>query len=198
MEDSVMRVWYFCKNAKEVGARHDDIGSFVYDHSQGCPKILDALRLDQGKYHLCYGELQGRITANPVEGVSGLGIFEAPRRVCFAEKDVFDEVRRFAKKCARDVMHLWNVPNSVKQYLCNDSFDQAEADKAHSDVIARLNGNAHGNDDALDAALCTAQKGQEYNAIRHAIYAQHKDFHAVRDVLNDEFERLMKAKLGIK
>ena len=97
-------------------------------------------------------------------------------KVCYRHReyykgvDVTDILRKFAKQCALDVIHLWNAPQVVVDYLNSDSEELRDA--------ARGAGRGAGRGAAWDAARDAARGaawGAAWDAARGAAWgAQEK------------------------
>ena len=58
--------------------------------------------------------------------------------------DVSDILRRFARMCALDVIHLWDAPDIVRKFLHTaDAWDYAARDAARAFIGARQNKRLH-------------------------------------------------------
>jgi len=71
--------------------------------------VFDAVRYAPGSV-LCRVEVDGTILRDTDKLV-------ASRRRIVARMDATDLLRLFARQCASDVLHLWDAPDVVRQYL---------------------------------------------------------------------------------
>lgn len=74
-----------------------------------CKRLIDALGYAPGPI-LCKVELGGTIIHDLDKSV-------ATERTVVAMADVSDVLRDFARRCALDVIHLWDAPDVVVRYL---------------------------------------------------------------------------------
>ena len=74
-----------------------------------CKRLIDALGYAPGPI-LCKVELGGTIIHDLDKSV-------ATERTVVAMADVSDVLRDFARRCALDVVHLWDAPDVVVRYL---------------------------------------------------------------------------------
>jgi hypothetical protein len=113
-------------------------------HASLCP--FDALTYAPGGT-LCLVDLEemgnaGRHTDKVV----------ARRRRIVARVDAAPLLRQFARQCASDVLHLWDAPDIVKQYLATGGEALRAAARAAASAAAR----AAASDAAWDAARAAA------------------------------------------
>jgi hypothetical protein len=130
--------------------------------------ILDALHYAPGSI-ICRVEVCGEI-------IHGNDKLVASERTILWR--VSDEriLRKFARMCALDVMHLWDAPDIVVQYLKNgdESIRGAARDAADAADAAGSAAGAAARDAARDAAWAAA-----WDATRDAAWAAARD--AARD-----------------
>ena len=72
-------------------------------------RIIDALKYAPGPI-ICRVELQGRILHDTDKSVAYV-------RHVISTFDATKTLRRFARLCALDVIHLWDAPDVVRKYL---------------------------------------------------------------------------------
>ncbi|HEX3587822.1 MAG TPA: hypothetical protein VH024_17615 [Candidatus Angelobacter sp.] len=108
----------------------------------GSRRLIDALQYAPGTT-LCYVECDGEIIERDDKLVS-------TRRRILWRFDATDVLRQFARQCALDVAHLWNMPDVMRKYL--ETGDESKRFAAL--VAARTAGTAA---DATWAATWAAQ-----------------------------------------
>ena len=117
-------------------------------HASRCP--LDALQYAPGGT-LCLVELGGTI-------VEGNDKVVATRRKIIKRVDLTDTLRYFARMQALSVVHLWNAPQVVLDFLMtgDESLRDAARDAAMAAAMAAA--RAAARDAARDAAWAAARK----------------------------------------
>ncbi len=111
-------------------------------------QILDALKYAPGST-ICRVELSGKVKHDPDKMV-------ASERVILWRIDGEDLLRRFARRCALDVIHLWDAPKVVLEYLKT------------GDEELRGDAGAAARDSAWDAGAAGAAAWAARNAARAA------------------------------
>ena len=105
------------------------------------------------------------------------------RRLIVARFDATDILRAFARQCALDVIHLWDAPQVVRDYLTgDDSLRDAARDAARAAWAAR-----DAAWDAASAASWTAAWAARDAAWDAAMAAQRERF---ARLVADEFARM--------
>ncbi len=119
-----MKAWYFSEASKKL--RYDDnreIAIGVTHKIEGAPvpcqnglhgsvKLMDALKYAPGPV-VWEVELGGDIVAHE----DGDKLAATERTYLRGGIDITDTLRAFARRCALDVIHLWDAPEIVKRYL---------------------------------------------------------------------------------
>ena len=108
--------------------------------------ILDALEYAPGN-HIWRVELQGKIEHGDDKSV-------ASERKALWGLNAEEVLRRFARRCALDVVHLWDVPSVVIRYL--KTGDETPAAGAAAGAAAWAAAGAAAGDAAWAAAWATA------------------------------------------
>lgn len=93
-------------------------------------RALDSLQYAPGPY-LCRVECFGKI-------VHGNDKLVCSKRKVIWQADATDTLRAFARRCASDVLHLWDAPEIVKEYLATGH----ESKRAAAWSAARAAANA--------------------------------------------------------
>ena len=116
-----MTYYHFINNNKRLGYGDDRIVKVGRTYKVGCQPVLcesglhaskrliDALRYAPGPI-LCKVELGGTI-------IFGDDKVVATERTVVAMADVSEILRKFARLCALDVIHLWEAPEVVRKFL---------------------------------------------------------------------------------
>lgn len=105
-------------------------------------RLLDALRYAPGAV-VCRVECDGEI-------VRGEDKFVCRSRRVLWVLDATAMLRAFARQCALDVAHLWEMPDVVRRYL--ETGDQSLRSAAEDAALAYASEASVAADDALDAA----------------------------------------------
>ena len=140
-----MKAWHFVNESLRDGSPipadgeklvHD--GELIMCESglHASERIIDALKYAPGNT-ICRVELSGEIETDTGKCV-------ASERTILWRVDGEDLLREFARKCALDVIHLWDAPSVVREYL--ETGDESKRDAAW----------AAARDAAWDAAGATA------------------------------------------
>ncbi len=115
------------------------------------------------------------------------------RRLIVARFDATDILRAFARQCALDVIHLWDAPQVVRDYLTgDDSLRDAARDDAWAARAAAWAARAAARDAAWDAAR------DARDAAWDAAWDAARD--AARDAQRERFARLVAdefARMGV-
>lgn len=113
--------WHFCREDMRLGygdGRQIKIGETITVEGDielcrhglhASKKLIDALQYAPGPI-LCKVELGGNV-------INGADKVVASERTVVAYADCTDVLREFARKCALDVIHLWDAPEVVESYL---------------------------------------------------------------------------------
>jgi len=116
-----MKAWHFAQENRRLGYNDGRLirkgqwlvhrGPLVMCESglHASKRIIDALKYASGSV-ICRVELGGEIVHGEDKSV-------AERRQCLWYIDGTDLLRKFARMCALDVIHLWDAPDIVIQYL---------------------------------------------------------------------------------
>jgi hypothetical protein len=172
-----MKAWHFVSDTLRDGRPVPADGEVLVHEGQlklcasglhASKNILDALHYAPGST-ICRVEVCGEI-------IHGNDKLVASERTILWR--VSDEriLRKFARMCALDVMHLWDAPDIVVQYLKNgdESIRGAARDAADAADAAGSAAGAAARDAARDAAWAAA-----WDATRDAAWAAARD--AARD-----------------
>ena len=89
---------------------------------------FDALKYSPGNT-LCLVELGGTILHDTDKSV-------ATKRKILARVDAEDMLRTFARRCALDVIHLWDAPDIVREYLETGDERKRAAARAAAEAAA--------------------------------------------------------------
>ena len=113
-----------------------------------CPDAFDALQYAPGEL-LHQVELDGEIIehGNPVDK------YAAQKRRIIASIDATEILRLFARRVALDVIHLWDAPPIVREYL--ETGDESKRN------AARAAASAAASDAAWDAAWAAARAAKQ-------------------------------------
>ena len=122
--------------------------------------ILDALRYSPGPI-ICRVEVGGKIIHDTDKVVA-----EKRRVLWWIDGD--DLLWRYARRCALDVIHLWDAPEAVVKYLKTGDESLRDAARAAAWDAARDAARA-----ARDAAMAAVRKKQERRLLR-MIYEEKK------------------------
>ena len=155
-----MKAWYFSKVSKKlrygdnreiaIGVTHKIEGAPVpCEHGlHGSVKLADALKYAPGPV-IWEVELGGVI----VEHEDGDKLAATERTYLRGGIDIADTLYSFARRCALDVIHLWDAPEIVRQYLeTGDESIRAAARDAARDAASDTAWDA-----ARDAASASAR-----------------------------------------
>ena len=130
---------------KACPTQHDLAHGFGGLHASAHP--YDALQYAPGSLlHLV--ELDGEV----IEHGSPVNKVAARRRKIVATIDAEDLLWQYARKCALSVIHLWDAPDVVKQYLTTGDESLKTAAGAAARAAARAAAGAAAGDAAWDAA----------------------------------------------
>jgi hypothetical protein len=159
----VILAWHFTANTLRDGSPLPPLGEWLeYDGPidpccsglHGSVHPFDALQYAPGPL-LHRVELAGTIVphGNPIDK------YAASRRRILASHNASDTLRCFARQCASDVLHLWDAPRVVKDYLSTGDESLREAAGAAAWAAAR---------DAAGAAAWAAAWAASWAAARDA------------------------------
>jgi len=137
-----MKAWHFVGEDKRLGYGDDRIVRVGRTYKVQCEPVLcesglhasirliDAIKYAPGQI-LCRVEVGGTI-------VKGYDKVVGTERTVIAMADVSDILGEFARKCALDVVHLWNAPEVVVRYLKtgDESIRSAALDAARDAAAA--------------------------------------------------------------
>ena len=124
-------------------------------------RIIDALNYAPGPI-VCRVELIGETLHDTDKAV-------AYERRVIAMIDATDILRKFARLCALDVVHLWNAPEIVVKYLKTGDESLRDAARVAARVAAWDAAGAAARDAAWDAARGAA-RGAAWDAARGAAW----------------------------
>lgn len=138
-------------------------------------QIMDALGYAPGNT-ICRVKIGGEI-------IHGHGKLVASERTIIGRVDGDDILREFSRKCALDVIHLWDAPEMVVQFL--ETGDESLKDAAWDAGARAAARNAAWNaarDAAWNAAWPSARNAA-WNAARNAAWAAGWDARDARDAV---------------
>ena len=141
-------------------------------------QILDALGYAPGSI-LCRVRLHGEILRGEDKAC-------ATRRTYLTKIDATGILREFARKCALDVIHLWDAPNVVKQFLETGDYTLRAATWAAASDVAWDTARVVASDAAWAAAMAAtsdAARAAARNAAAAAVRAVASD--AAMDAARD-------------
>ena len=151
------------------------------------PTAFDALQYAPGAMlHKVY--LDGVI----VEHGSPVDKYAASRRMIVASIDATDVCRRFARRVALDVAHLWEMPDVVRQYL--ETGDESLRDAAWAAARAAAWDAAWGARAAARAAAWDAAWVAAGDAARAAAWVATRD--AAREKYRGWFDEMVEEAFG--
>jgi len=109
-----MRAWYFAPENKRLSHSDNRMirrGRWLVNRGElhASIRIIDALHYGNGPI-ICRVELDGKIIKDKDKIV-------AERMKCLWYIDGTELLNKFARMCALDVIHLWDAPNIVIEYL---------------------------------------------------------------------------------
>ena len=186
-----MEAWHFIKEDRTMQYSGDlvEVGkTYVFD---GDPKLceqgyhaslraIDALAYSPGPV-ICRVRMGGEI-------VTGDDKLVANERHVIWMSDATETLREFARWCALEVAHLWDMPAGVRQYLeTGDESLRAAAWDAARDA-ARAAAWAAAWDAAWDAARAAAWAAA-WDAARDAAWDAARD--AAKKNQNDKLEKML-------
>jgi len=173
-EENDMKAWYFSETEKQLrfgdnrqirkGRTHKIKGDLALCHNglHSSTNILDALDLGVGTV-IWRVEVGGEI-------------IRSDNKLCSTEQtylwgyDAVDVLRAFARKCALDVVHLWDAPEIVVRYLqTGDESVRAAAGVAAAAATGDDVSNAAG--DAARAAAWAAARDAAWATAGAAVRA---------------------------
>jgi hypothetical protein len=140
-------------------------------------RIIDALYFAPGPI-VCRVAMSGEI-------VTGDNKCAATKRRVIWMDDATDILRAFARQCAMDVAHLWDMPDVVRQYLTTGDESRRDAAWAAAKDAAWAAAWAAARDAAW-AAAWSAARAAAWAAAWDAAWAAARD--AARDEINSVFE----------
>ena len=152
-----MKAWHFAQENRRLGYNDGRLirkgqwlvhrGPLVMCESglHASKRIIDALKYASGSV-ICRVELGGEIVHGEDKSV-------AERRQCLWYIDGTDLLRKFARMCALDVIHLWDAPDIVIQYLRSGD----ETIRAAARAAARATAGATARATAWAAAGAAAE-----------------------------------------
>ena len=146
-------------------------------HASVCP--FDALQFAPGNM-LHWVELRGEINGNHADKLV------ARERRILASVDFEQPLRDFARWNARQVLHLWDAPQVVRDWLETGDEKIRAAARDAARAAARDAARA-----AARAAATTAAWDAAWDAARYAARAAAR--YAARDAARDEFRRVVEA-----
>jgi hypothetical protein len=126
-------------------------------------KTLDALNYAPGPI-ICRVELSGDI-------IKGNDKLVASERTVLSMADATETLRKFARMCALDVKHLWDMPACVLEYLETGNEDLRSAAESAAEYAARSTAEYAARYAAWSAAESTAEYAARYAAWSTARYA---------------------------
>ena len=121
-------------------------------------RLIDALQYAPGPI-LCRVQMGGTIKKDSDKLVAG-------QRTILWRVNLTDVLQKFARQCALDVAHLWNMPSVVRQYL--ETGDERLRDAAWDAAGAAVRAAAW---DATWAAAWAAAKAAAWDAAGAAAWA---------------------------
>ena len=146
-----IKAWHFLQDDYRIqfGTKEKvKAGSLLVEHGKwglhASRNLLDALTYAPGNI-LCRVELRGTIIESSDKLV-------ASRRYVEWTLDATDLLREFARWCALQVIHLWDAPDIVKQYLETGDESIRAAARAAASAAAMDAANAAAWYAAMDAA----------------------------------------------
>lgn len=135
-----IKAWHFINKRRRlgygdgrvvrVGRTYKIKGDPVLCHwgLHGSVRIVDALEYASGPI-LCRVEIGGKI-------IKGDDKLVGTKRTVLSMVDITEELRALARKCALDIIHLWDAPKIVVDYLkTGDENLRAEADSLFTDNL---------------------------------------------------------------
>lgn len=163
MTETTVLAWHFVGETKRLGyddGREVKVGETLsyngdsppeccYGGMHGSVSALDALNYAPGPI-LCRVEISGDID----EGGDKLC---GRHRKVIAMADATDMLRAFARRCALDVAHLWDMPDVVRKYLETGAEPLRDAAYAAASDAAYAAARAAASDAAMDAARDAAR-----------------------------------------
>jgi hypothetical protein len=190
-----MKAWHFINNKRKlrdgrpmpkVGEKlvHDGELEMYYSGLHASKKLMDALWYAPGSI-ICRVECSGKILHDKDKLV-------CTERTILWTYDATEVLRDFARRCALDVVDLWDAPDVVVRYLKtgDESLKQQACDAARAAT------------DAFDAAYAAAYNAYAaaraaYDAAAHAAayaaYAAYAAFDAVRKKQNNRLTSMISA-----
>ncbi len=162
-----MLAWHFVNNALRDGSpippdgvtlKHADELVMCESGLHASKRLIDALMYAPG-YTLCRVELGGKIIRDTDKSV-------ASERTILWRLDCEALLRNFARRCALDVVHLWDAPDVVKRYLktgneqiraaARDAARESARDAAARDAAWESARDAAARDAAWESAWAAA------------------------------------------
>jgi hypothetical protein len=148
-------------------------------------RILDALAYAPG-ITVCRVELSGEVVEN-------FDKLAASERTILWRMDATDVLNAFARRCALDVIHLWDAPEIVRTYLetGDETLRVAARTAARVRTAARARTRAAAR--AAAAAAARAAADADADASYTAAYATNADVEDVRAKYNTWLEEMVLA-----
>jgi hypothetical protein len=173
---SKVKAWHFLPDDGKLrygDSRTPEVGEWLtcspgelelcYNGMHASKDILDALSYAPGST-ICRVELRGEV-------IQGDNKLVARERKILWKLDATETLRKFARMCALDVVHLWDAPEVVIRYLKTgeESIREAAADAARAAARAAYAADARAY--AADAAAWATALDAAPDAVWAAVYA---------------------------
>lgn len=221
-QNEQINAWWFCNEDHRPWPEYGHVASVgkAYESDpdklalkvsgfHGSASILNALQHDRGT-HVFYSCMGGRI-------LHGKWCMSASEITYLAGGvDISGVLHAFARQCARDVLHLWDAPQVVADYLNSETEELSEdAIQATLPFVGPMVEDGFSPDSpenyAAASAYAVAYLVEDENHARSAWYAVSNAIHAKTPPTkeswklvvsgwteyNQKLEDLVKAKLGI-
>lgn len=145
MTDHNVEAWHFVGGDRRLGDGNTVAAGYVYSVPENsialcrwglhaARRAIDALQYAPGPV-VCKVRCGGRIVEDGDKLVCS-------RREVLAMADATEALRSFARRCAQDVLHLWDAPQVVRQYLTTGDESIRDAVRSAAWAAARDAQNA--------------------------------------------------------